>query len=255
MGGGVEKSLKPGRKCLSSPLLKLFHLSTYQHFYFPSTLLDELHIMLNNFWWESGGGEVKGVKWEKVFVWKEMGGRGFGDLHLFNVALLGKMGWRLVHDDTSLVCKVLKARYFPNSSFLDTRMGSNSSYTWTSIFACQDMLRVGSRWKIGTGENVRVWGCLWMRDDNSFWVNSDCPAGLKSIQVSELIIENASTWDVGLLQALVEPADVLRITRTPLPPIGMQDKLVWHFSRDGLYSVKTGYRLAYELRLDPTIEV
>lgn len=43
------------------------------------------------------------MKWERVCVRKEAGGRGFRDLHLLDVALLGKMGWRLVHDKTLLV--------------------------------------------------------------------------------------------------------------------------------------------------------
>lgn len=50
-------------------------------FFMPSSLLDELHIMLNKFWWESGGGGgAKGVKWmswERICVRKEVGVEGF----------------------------------------------------------------------------------------------------------------------------------------------------------------------------------
>lgn len=113
-------------------------------FLLPSTLIDELQIMLNKFWWGNDSHESKGVKWmkwEKIYVKKEAGGRGFRDLHLFNVALLAKMGWRLVMDQESLMCKILRACYFPNGDFLSARLGGNPSFTWSSIFASQELLR------------------------------------------------------------------------------------------------------------------
>lgn len=103
--------------------------------------------MLNKFWWGNEH-ESKGVKWmrrEKVCVKKEAGGRGFCDLHLFNISLLAKMGWRLTTDNDSLVCKILRAHYFPHGDFLSAKLGEHPSYTWASIHASQDLLRRGVR--------------------------------------------------------------------------------------------------------------
>lgn len=47
---------------------------------------------------------------------KEADGRDFRDLHLFNITLLAKIGWRLILDPDALVCRVLKARYFKNGA-------------------------------------------------------------------------------------------------------------------------------------------
>lgn len=57
------------------------------------------------------------MRWEKLCVSKVDGGRGFRDLHLFNVALLGKMAWRLIMEPEALVCRLLRAKYFPNADF------------------------------------------------------------------------------------------------------------------------------------------
>jgi hypothetical protein len=46
---------------------------------------------------------------------------GFHDLSLFNQATLGNQGWRLLTRLESLCARVLKGKYFPNSSFLSTR--------------------------------------------------------------------------------------------------------------------------------------
>lgn len=45
------------------------------------------------------------------------GGMGFRKLQDFNVALLGKQGWRLVTNIDSLVEKVYIARYYPEGLF------------------------------------------------------------------------------------------------------------------------------------------
>ena len=53
---------------------------------------------------------------------------GFRDLHSFNLAMLSKQAWKLIHDTNSLFYNVYKARYFPNSSFMMADVGSHPSF-------------------------------------------------------------------------------------------------------------------------------
>jgi hypothetical protein len=48
---------------------------------------------------------------------KLQGGIGFRDLRLFNLAMLGKQGWRLIENPDSLCARVLKGRYFNGVDF------------------------------------------------------------------------------------------------------------------------------------------
>lgn len=89
---------------------------------------------------------------------KSSGGLGFKNIKLFNLVLLAKEGWRLQMDYDSLVFKVLKAKYFPNSDFVHASLGNNPSYTWRSIIAAQELVKNGLRWRVGNGVNIRVWG-------------------------------------------------------------------------------------------------
>ena len=88
---------------------------------------------------------------------KTIGGMSFRNLAMFNDALLAKQAWRLLNNISSLLYKVFKARFFPNSSLMeaaDSRMGS---YTWKSILRGRDIIQRGAIWRIGSGEKINIW--------------------------------------------------------------------------------------------------
>ena len=45
--------------------------------------------------------------------------------------MLSKQGWKLLNDPSSLVSKLYKAKYFPQSSFFKAKLGTNLSYVWS----------------------------------------------------------------------------------------------------------------------------
>lgn len=83
-------------------------------FLLPSTLEDELHKMMNSFWWSSTKQPRRGINWlnwDKLSM-KEFGGTGFRHLHAFN------LGWRLLTNQDTTFIKVFKEKYFPHVNFL-----------------------------------------------------------------------------------------------------------------------------------------
>ena len=91
------------------------------------------------------------ISWDKLCTLKACAGVGFKQLKQFNLALLAKQRWRLQSGGDSLVYRVFKARYFPNSDFVHVGMGCNPSYAWRSIMATQDVVKKGIRWQVGNG--------------------------------------------------------------------------------------------------------
>ncbi|KAA3485650.1 reverse transcriptase [Gossypium australe] len=65
--------------------------------------------------------------WSFLSNLKDDGRMGFRDLAKFNVSIgvLTKQGWRILMHPTSLMARILKAKYFPNTRFLSAQLGSN----------------------------------------------------------------------------------------------------------------------------------
>lgn len=98
------------------------------------------------------------MSWARLVVPKCYGGMGFKRLHEFNIALLAKQGLCVLTTRESLVCKILKATYFPNDTFLTAKLGHNPSFIWRSILTSQPILREGVIRRVGNGSDTLVWG-------------------------------------------------------------------------------------------------
>lgn len=89
---------------------------------------------MNGYWWQSSSTSNKGIRWaswNNMSMPRSKGGMGFRDLHGFNLALLGKHVWSFMNNPLSLVARVFKARYFPDSSVLQATSRRGDSFIWS----------------------------------------------------------------------------------------------------------------------------
>jgi hypothetical protein len=105
----------------------------------------DIDTMISRFWWSQQENENKmhWLAWEKLCKRKRKGGLGFRDLHLFNLAMLARQGWRLLTDLNSLCAQVLRAKYYPDGNLLTAVEQKGISYSWRSIYS---WLRSYQRW-------------------------------------------------------------------------------------------------------------
>lgn len=87
---------------------------------------------------------------------KEFRGLGFRHMHVFNLVMLGKQGWRLMTNQDTTFSKVFKTKYFSSEKFLDVQLGQNSSFVWCNIHASQVVVRQNLRWRVRNGKSINV---------------------------------------------------------------------------------------------------
>ncbi|CAN0846497.1 Putative ribonuclease H protein At1g65750 [Linum grandiflorum] len=182
------------------------------------------------------------MRWERLCVRKEFGGMGFKDLYGFNLAMMGKLGWQLLSDDTSLMARILKTKYFSQGDLLLANLGSNPSLTWRSIHEARLVVKQGYRWKVGDGKSIKVWEEPWVRQDGNMRISSLSPIEGWDLRVSSLLLPNGEGWDEGRVNSLFHPheaADVLAMSVTG----SRDDCIVWHHSKSGNYTVRSAYRM------------
>jgi hypothetical protein len=89
---------------------------------------------------------------------KSIGGLGFRDMELFNLALLAKQAWRILREPNSLSARVLKVVYYlGRRDFLEAYHGSSPSRIWRSIVDGREVLKEGLIKRIGMGEKMATW--------------------------------------------------------------------------------------------------
>lgn len=74
------------------------------------------------------------------------------------------------------------------------------------------------------------------------------PEGCSIQKVKDLLNTTSSGWNEELLLQLFSADEVQAILRIPVSSLGLADRLVWHASNNGQYSVRTGYTVARALK-------
>jgi hypothetical protein len=87
------------------------------------------------------------MRWDKFTMHKSSGAIGLQNMEAFNLSMLGKQGWKLFIDSSSLLTRILKAKYFHMRDFLDANIDHNLGFTWGSIWSSQNLITLGYRWK------------------------------------------------------------------------------------------------------------
>ncbi|KAL1330604.1 hypothetical protein AAHE18_12G121100 [Arachis hypogaea] len=114
----------------------------------------------------------------------------FKELKAFNLAMLGKQGWRLIARRNAMIYPVYKSKYFRYSNFLKADMGSNPLWGWRSLLKGRKVLEKGVKWKIGRGRSVWIWEDPWIQNMPTLATITQHNPESQLIWVEQLITRN-----------------------------------------------------------------
>ncbi|CAL8993020.1 unnamed protein product, partial [Prunus brigantina] len=217
-------------------------------FKLPVSLCLDIESEIARFWWKNGKDRkpIHWVGWKQLSMLKKDGGLGFIDLVCFNLAILAKVGWRILGQPQSLLGRVLHDKYHPGVGFLEARLGRKVSWGWRRLLQGRRILVAGLRWRVGNGESIRVAEDPWLPQPYTFKTSSRHPD--LPVIVADLIDPGLKTWRCELISRLFTPNEARLITSLPISRWGCPDRLMWHFHKQGVYTVRSGYDLALYLK-------
>ncbi|KAI5390319.1 hypothetical protein KIW84_075578 [Lathyrus oleraceus] len=122
--------------------------------------------------------------------------------------------------------KSFKARYYPNSSFLEAKLGHNLSFAWISVWKTREVLNLGCRWSIDDGSKIKMMFEHWLKGSVDGCLRG--PQGRYAYKLTDI------TRD---------------IVKVPLLKEVIEDCRVWKEEQNGNYSVRTAYRHHQEQKI------
>ncbi|XP_057247591.1 uncharacterized protein LOC130589950 [Beta vulgaris subsp. vulgaris] len=230
-----------GREVLIKAVAQAIPTYAMQCFNIPVSILNEIEKLCRSFFWGQKKEEKKmaWVAWEKMYGSKNEGGLGMRNLVVFNKAMLAKQAWRVLKYPESLMAKVLKNKYFPNTTLMKVKVSPMASFTWKSILSARDLLDKGIRKVVGNGLHIDIWDDPWVPTLPRYRVIPQERRDNRPQMVNEFIGERG--WQKGELERWLSKWEVDEIMRIPLPIRHCEDKWCWSHTKNGEFSVRSAY--------------
>ncbi|CAN7095354.1 unnamed protein product [Brassica rapa subsp. narinosa] len=236
-----------GKHVMLQSVLTSLPTHSMSSFKIPISLCNRIQSILTRFWWDSAPDKRKiaWVAWSTMARPKFLGGLGFKNLEDYNDSLLAKLSWRIHSKPNSLLAQVLKGKYFPDCSFLESKEISGSSHGWTSILAGLKVLHKGVGFVVGNGHDISVWSDNWLSTSKPMAPIGPPTFSNQHLMVQDLLEPGTNEWDLQKIRQHLphyEESIRLLITSVSAP----SDRVVWLPESSGEYTTKSGYKRIFE---------
>ncbi|XP_059431505.1 uncharacterized protein LOC132165008 [Corylus avellana] len=205
-----------GKEVLLKAVIQALPTYCMSVFLLPRALCREINSQMRKFWWGH----------------KENDSR----------ALLAKQSWRLWNQPDSLVAKIMNAKYYPDCSILEAKIGRRPSFAWRSIQSSCELLNEGLIWRVGNGCKINIWKDRWVPIPTTCKISS--PPSLLNLDAKASF--RSSFFQSGDSEALFSKEEIVKILEIPTSCTNQVDLLIWRGTKNGIFSVKSAYHLQQE---------
>ena len=106
----------------------------------------------------------------------------------------------------------------------------------------------GSRWLVGKGTTLDIWGSRWLPRPVTFAPYTPKPPTGSPSKVCDLIDYARGEWKEAVIRQNFLSGDADTILSIPLCSSWPDDKLIWHYTNHGRFTVKSAYQLQLSQR-------
>lgn len=110
---------------------------------------------------------------------------------------------------------------------MEAKKKGSPSFIWSSLLETQDIIRKHSRWRVGNGKAIRIWGDKWLPSQVDAEIQTPPFPYLEEAPVSSLMKTGKNEWDDDIVREIFNNRDASQILSIPLPVVQREDKLIW----------------------------
>jgi ribonuclease HI/exonuclease III len=248
---------KGGKVILIKSLLSALPIYQAAFLLAPRNVTEQISKLLRDFLWQGGKGNEKKmhlVSWEVVKNSMAEGGLQIRDPALVNLALGGKILWKLFHEPTHPVSDTLHAKYRPNKTLSNLQTESSVSCTqvWNLCCKSSNFFKKLLYRSPGNGKRTHLWldrimGREPLAENEDI---TDLRDWLQRAGVNRLY--DLSKWDEhgdwagwdfhGVPARLSQQLSTLEDMLEDAAPVNRTMKDSWGWGQTGVYTMAEGYR-------------
>ncbi|XP_074290878.1 uncharacterized protein LOC141617596 [Silene latifolia] len=198
-----------------------------------------LHLSQPSFWWRKDI-RHRSIHWlsrDSLQLPRENGGLDVKSVSLLSQASLMKNFWRIHHQPSGLLAKFMIPKYKKDLPIPALRSKVfHPSFLWAGLCRAASAFSPALSWKLGNGVSVDLL--------RSRWINGNIPSVRPSFSaaspVLSTLLTSSGNWNHSAVFHVFEsPCAKIIISMEP-PHIDIDDFLYWKFTKDGVYTVRSG---------------
>lgn len=153
------------------------------------------------------------------------------------------------------MAKVIKSIYYPRSDIFKTdslkvKCKPSDSWMWKSWNSAVELIEEGSGWNVGNGASIKIWEDYWIPASQWKFPFTPRPEGCSINKVHGLMNQGGGGgWNQAVIRNLFSEKEAQAILKIPISIMGEKDRLYWRDTKDGQYSVASGYNTAQRLKI------
>jgi hypothetical protein len=236
-----------GRTVLIKSVASTIPAYAMSSFLLPSSISTLLDKMFKKFWWGFPVNKSQNLtlkSWSSICTPKHTGGLGFKKMHDFNLALIAKLGWKLLTKTDCLWVHQLHGKYIKYGDFFSSPAPSTASWLWKGIQKIKPIISTGACLRVSRLSTSSIWTSNLIPTIPSFKPKPKFPLNrnFPSLQIMDLINPDSLSWKVSSIHALFDSTSSSEILKLHIStdPIS---QFIWTPSTFGSFSTSSVYSL------------
>jgi hypothetical protein len=220
---------------------------TMSTFMLPVSICNMLDRSFKNFWWGFPKDKSRNLSlksWSSICLPRSQRGLGIRDMKSTNLALIAKLGWKILNNSDNIWVQFLQKKYIRYGNFLTSPLFYSASYFWKGLQKCKSLIQSGACLQVAVNSDFEVWTTPWVPTLPYVLPLPKFPhqRNLPVVSLSDFIIPGTNQWNQRALNQTFDSPSVQEIVKVHISS-SFLTMYLWIFSTSGQFTAKSAYQV------------